>query len=100
MKSNKEYNYKFNFIKTLLNEFDPCGLIHTGVPSNEYDCLTEKILSYITNKKSKSELINMINNEIKYRFGAPTKPLNDNIKSQYNTEMDGFINQLLNINGV
>jgi hypothetical protein len=100
MKSNKEYNYKFNSIKTLLNEFDPCGLIHTGAPSNEYDCLTEKILSHIINKKSKSELINMINNEIKNHFGAPTKPLNDNIKSQYNTEMDGFINQLLKINGV
>ena len=42
-----KYKQDFKKVSSLINEFDLCGLIKGGAPSEEYDCLTDQILSLI-----------------------------------------------------
>ncbi len=51
-----KYKKDFHKISLLVNEFDPCGLIEGGAPLDEYDCLTNHILSSICNKIPRPEI--------------------------------------------
>jgi hypothetical protein len=67
LKSTKD----FETVRTLVNNFDPCGFIHLGAPIDEYDCLTNKILGHVYNKKNRQEIKDLILNEIEHHFGTP-----------------------------
>lgn len=40
----KTYHTDFTTIRTIVNEFDLCDLVHLGAPVDEYDVLTNTIL--------------------------------------------------------
>ena len=65
-----KYEEKHDKVTLLVNEFDPCGFIHFGAPHNEYDCLTNKILNYYLEKKTRDEIKIMIIHEVEYHFGC------------------------------
>ena len=100
-KNIEEYKNDFNKIRTLVNEFDPCGLIKIGAPLDEYDCLTNHLLSSHYNKTSRIEIKKLILHEIEYHFGTPD--LNE-IQEPYKTKfyqdieilLDKVENELLN----
>ena len=66
-----KYKDDFEKIQSYVNEFDPCGLIHSGAPIDEYDCLTNQLLSAYYNGKTKTEIKNLILHEIEHHFGTP-----------------------------
>ena len=65
----KELKSKYNkndfaTLTELVNDFDPCGLIKGDAPLDEYDCLTQHLLSYIYNNRTPQEIKDLIIHEV------------------------------------
>ena len=84
----KKYKTNFAVLAKLVNSFDPCGLIKGGAPSDEYDCLTEQILSSIYNKKSTQEIKELIIHKVNCHFEMPVE---EKHKAKFNDSIDKFI---------
>jgi hypothetical protein len=65
-----KYKSDFKNIQNLVNSFDFCGLIESGAPINEYESLTNILISSLYNKKSKLEIENALINEIENYYGV------------------------------
>ena len=67
----RDYQEIFDKTRRLVNEWDPCSLIKSGAPPDEYDSLTNKLLSGVINQIDKnilqSDIINLLNNY----YGTP-----------------------------
>ena len=87
-----KYENDFNKIRLHVNEFDPIGLIKGGAPIDEYDCLTNKILSNLYNKKSREEIKQIIIHEVEDHFGADDLT---ELKEPYKTKFNNALELLL-----
>lgn len=65
------FRQDFNKAQELVNDLDPCGLIYSGAPADEYDCLTNLLLSAIYNGKARTEIKELVLTEIEEHFGTP-----------------------------
>lgn len=85
----------FNKVQELVNSFDPCGLIDSGAPIDEYDCLTNQILSAINTGKTRTEIHNLILHEIEFHFGTPDlETLVEPYKTEFYTDLEILIDKL------
>ena len=84
----QKYKTDFAVLKELVNSFDPCGLIKGGAPSDEYDCLTQQILSAIYSKKSRQEIRKLIIHEVDNHFEMPVE---EKYKAKFNDSIDKFL---------
>ena len=66
---NRNYKADFLIVQKIINEFDPCGLIELGAPIDEYEFMTNKILSFAYNKKNFEEVTQNISKELVENFG-------------------------------
>ena len=94
MKNNHSLEYKKDFalLTELIVSFDPCELIKTGAPDDEYDCLTQLILSFIYDRKSKQEIKELITHEIEHHFGLV---IEEKYKDEFNNDLDSFVARLV-----
>jgi hypothetical protein len=87
-----QYKTDFATLRELVNSFDPWSLIEGGAPKDEYDDLTQELLSFIYNNKSKNEIQSLI---LKY-----IEPLLSTEKEYYGEKFihrtNVFINEILN----
>ncbi len=83
-----KYKNDFATLTKLVNSFDPCGLIKGGAPSDEYNCLTEQILSSVYKKKPRQEIKELIIHEVDHHFGMP---VNEKNKLKFSDDIDKFI---------
>jgi hypothetical protein len=94
-KFKEKYKTDFSTMTDFVNSFDPCGLIHAGAPSDEYDCLTQQLLSYVYQKKSKDDMRNLVLDEIENHFGTPDlKVLDEPYKSQFNKDLEELLDSI------
>lgn len=96
-------NYKSDYEKVqgFVNEFDPCGFIHFGAPINEYDCLTNHLLSGIYTNKSRQELTEIILHEIEDHFGTPDLTIMlEPEKTQFYQDIETLLNKLNSIKAI
>ena len=99
MNSNLKRKYKTAFldIRLAINKFDPLGLIKMGAPIDEYDCISNQLLSYIAADKSIQEITIMIENEFVTHFGDQVSDdINEIVKIKFTTELEHFIMNLKN----
>jgi hypothetical protein len=89
-----KYKFKDDFIKVqeFVNEFDPCGLIYSGAPIDEYDCLTNQLLSATYSGKTRTEIKNLILHEIVQHFGTPDL---DTLEEPFKTDFYNNIEKLI-----
>jgi hypothetical protein len=98
----KTLKQKINIIKKQItksiNEFDPCSLISSGAPIDEYDCLTDKLIQMLFDKKNKEEMKKNILSELENHFGSTNI---ENLDSQnrvlFLNDLDKFINNIYSI---
>lgn len=90
-KQNQKYKSDFNQLREFVNSFDPVSLIDAGAPENEYDSLTEQILSYIYKQKTKQEMKNMVIGQIENLFGLV---IEEKYKESFNNDLNEFIEKL------
>jgi len=86
-----KYKKDFAALTELVNAFDPCGLIKVGAPLDEYDCLTQQLLSYIYNKRTRQEIKELIIKEVDEHFGMPVEKEHE---VKYHIQIDTFIDTL------
>ena len=90
-----KFKHDFNTVQVFVNEFDPCGLICGGAPDDEYDCLTTQLLSSVYNGKTKTEIRDLVLNELKYHFGIPElETIKEPNKTNFYNDLDIFIDKL------
>ncbi len=88
-----KYKKDFTTLTELVNSFDPCGLIESGAPTDEYDCITQQLLSMAYNKKIKQEMKELILHEIEHHFGTPDlTTLNETDRTKFNNDLDKLLN--------
>lgn len=86
-----KYKNDFTTLTKLVNDFDPSGLIKGGAPLDEYNCLTQKLLSYIYNNKTRKEIKDLIIQEADEHFGMPVEK---EFGIQYHIQIDKFIDNV------
>jgi hypothetical protein len=57
---------------TLVNGWDPVGLLAAGAPRSEYDCVIDELLGLLSRKATEAEIARFLEQEIADHFG--TKP--------------------------
>lgn len=86
-RSKQNFKIDFEKISKLVNEFDPCGFIHCGAPIDEYESLTNILLSSLYNNKSKLEIQKILINEIENYYGI------EKIEKELKTRIENLINK-------
>lgn len=85
---NTKYKLDFKQLQELVNSFDPISLIEGGSPDDEYNFLTEQILSFVYKKKSKIEMENLVRYEIERHFGFLA---DEKFKEKFRSDVEKFI---------
>jgi hypothetical protein len=55
---------------TLVNGWDPAGLIGAGAPRDEYDTLVDRLLGILARNASKEEVTQFLGSELREHFDA------------------------------
>jgi len=90
----EKYKKDFANVRLLINDFDPCGLIESGAPIDEYDSLNHHVLSMVYNSKAKWEIREKILYEIKHYYGCGDV---EEIKEPFLTSLEKFLDSVINI---
>lgn len=91
------YRDDFAKMRTLINEFDPCSFINAGAPDDEYDGLTQKILSHIYRDKTREEIKRMIMLDLEFYYGCVNEQkFNENKEFErlFKADLEKFLDKL------
>src|SRR6267154_2571952 len=91
-----KYKQDFEQIRTHMNEFDPCGLIALGSPIDEYDYLTNKILSSVYRGESRDKIKETILFELEGYFGEDVKTFLEQNREKFYADLDKLLDKLQN----
>src|SRR5512143_3394779 len=100
MEKDQKTKYKKDFLEVqkLVNEFDPCNFISAGAPVDEYDYLTNQLVSALYNGKSRNEIRELILHEINNHFGTSNfKMLQEPFKSYLFNDLNTFLLKIENL---
>ena len=86
-----KYKQDFARLQTLINEFDPCGLIASGSPVDEYDCLTDKILGLKHRGESKEKMRTLVLGELSGHFGIDFDSVKDSYKIKFDQALEEYL---------
>ena len=90
-----KYKEDFDTVKNFVNDFDPCGLIISGAPNDEYDCLINQLLSATYNRKTRTEIKELILNEIIHHFGTSNlEKFSEPHKTNFYNELETILDKL------
>lgn len=93
MKLKDKYEKDFKLVRTLMNEFDPCGLIALGSPVDGYDYLTNKVLGLRHRKESRDKIKEMILYELTRHFGEDIKSLEEPYRTEFYKSLDKLLDE-------
>ena len=98
-KLNKElkvkYEKDFAAMTEFVNSFDPCGFIEGGAPADEYDGISQQLLSFAYNKKTRHEMREFILREIEHHYETPDfTAMNETYKRKFNNDLDELLNRI------
>ena len=85
------YKKDFELMRTAMNEFDPCGLIALECPIDEYDYVTNKVLSSRHRKESRDKIKETILFELTDYFGQDVQSLKEPYKTKFYQALDKFL---------
>jgi hypothetical protein len=71
VKKRDAFKREFATIRGLVNAWDPIGLIACGCPEDEYDCITNRLLSLLYQDASDPEIQHLLLQFIPEHFGVP-----------------------------
>ena len=54
---------------TLVNGWDPLGLLAAGAPRDKYDCVIDKLLSLLSQRAGKEDIARSLDDDIREHFG-------------------------------
>ena len=89
-----KYKRDFEVLRTLINEFDPCGLIAAGAPVDEYDYLTNKVLGLRHRGELRNKIKEIILFELREHFGEDTESFEQPHKTEFYKSLDKLLNEM------
>jgi hypothetical protein len=66
----QELRKRWAELRTLINEWDPVGLIEAGAPHDEYECVVGPVLRMLEENVSASEVAAFLQREFDEHFGV------------------------------
>jgi hypothetical protein len=66
----KELRDRRGQLLTLLNGWDPAGLLHSGAPRDEYDCIVDNLFSLLSRSSSETEVAAFLEEAVSQHFGV------------------------------
>jgi hypothetical protein len=69
LKVKADYGDRFKELRSIINEYDPIGLIDIGAPSDEYDPEVKTIIVQLKNEMTKQEVHELVYQEFQRWFG-------------------------------
>ncbi|HMC23036.1 MAG TPA: hypothetical protein VKL19_14385 [Thermoanaerobaculia bacterium] len=69
-KERKELRDRRGQLLTLLNGWDPAGLLDAGAPRDEYDCIVDNLLDLLSRTTSETEVTAFLKQEVSEHFGV------------------------------
>jgi hypothetical protein len=92
-----KYQRDMDVVRALMNQYDPCGLINAGAPSDEYDCMNGGVLRMVYDKKPRQEIREYMVHEIEHHFGTPDlSVLDEPYKSEFFRDLDEVLDGVEN----
>jgi hypothetical protein len=92
------YKADYKKVQEYVNAFDPCGFISAGAPDDEYDCLTNHLISGLYMNKSRQELKEIILHEIEHYFRTPDLTImSESHKTDFFKDLDTLLDKIENI---
>ncbi len=70
MKKSAAFKKEFAIVRTQVNEWDPIGLMASGCPEDEYDCITQRLISLLHRFASDHEIQDWLQRFIPDHFGV------------------------------
>jgi hypothetical protein len=70
-KHRKETRNQQGQLLTLLNGWDPAGLLNAGAPRNEYDFIVDELLGLLSRNTSQADVTAFLEREVIEHFGTP-----------------------------
>jgi hypothetical protein len=92
-----KYKMNFGLVRTSMNKFDPCGLISSGAPFDEYDSLSNKILGLRHRKEPREKIKETILIELTDNFGEDINSLKEPYKTRFFQALDRFLDETENV---
>jgi hypothetical protein len=93
----KDFKNSFKIIRELVNKWDPCNLISSGAPDDEYDALTIKLQSdYVNNidlNDQKEDLLKLLD---EYYGGPSMVELSTENQIKLVKDIDHVLNEIKN----
>jgi hypothetical protein len=71
-KQRKETRNQRGQLLTLLNGWDPAGLLHAGAPRDEYDFIVDELLGLLSRNTGQAEISAFLEQEVTEHFGTAT----------------------------
>lgn len=74
-KKRKQERSERDQLLTLVNQWDPAGLLGAGAARDEYGPLVDKLFSLLSNESSAAAITEFLDSEVRGQFGiAPPQP--------------------------
>jgi len=74
-KERKQLRTEREQLLTLLNQWDPAGLIQDGASRSEYDRLVDPLFSLLSREPREAEIVAFLDREVREQFGVtPPEP--------------------------
>ena len=75
------YGDKFLKLRSIVNKYDPVGLISSGAPQDEYEPEVTTIITKLNSNLSENEVYDLVFNEFDFWFGGSTTGPKSSYKS-------------------
>lgn len=90
-----KYQRDMDVVRAFVNEFDPCGFIHFGCPSDEYDSMNGDVLRMIYDGKPRQEIKDHMVHKIEHYYGTPDlSVLDEHHKSEFYRDLNKVLDGL------
>ena len=67
----QELRTRWRELRSLVNDWDPIGLISAGAPPDEYECVVGPLLRMLEESAPQKEIASYLSNEFADHFGVP-----------------------------
>lgn len=93
-KLKEKYKDLYPQVESLVNEWDPVGLIEGGAPKDEYDCISVQLIELLVQGKSSDEIYEFVMRELEDHFELGIKSIGEEFKEKFIQKQINFSEEI------
>lgn len=91
----KKFNKLYTQLLPIINTWDPIGLVGSGAPDDEYDCITVQLIVLLEQGKSQNEIYEFIIHELDDHFSMGIDSISNDYREQFIKKHKEFSSDLI-----